>query len=57
VYGGKEAAAIHLDVDFLIMNIESPLLPSPLSSLKPGVFPKSSTQKNKLFNQNPSVEE
>jgi hypothetical protein len=32
---------------------ESPLLPSPLSSLKPAVIPNSSTHKNKLFNRNP----
>jgi hypothetical protein len=31
---------------------ESPLLPSPLSLLKPVVIPNSSTQKNKLFNRN-----
>jgi hypothetical protein len=35
------------------MTIESPLLPSPLSSLKPGVIPNSSTHKIKLINRNP----
>jgi hypothetical protein len=46
LYMGKEAAAIHLNVDFLKkLTIESPLLPSPLSSLKFGVIPNSSTIK------------
>jgi hypothetical protein len=57
-YRGKEAAAIHLDVDFLKkMTIESPLLPSPLSSLKFGVIPNSSTKKINFLTKSLSVEE
>jgi hypothetical protein len=37
--GGKEAAAIHQYVDFLIMTIESPLLLSPIHTKK-CVIPK-----------------
>jgi hypothetical protein len=56
VYGGKEAAAIHSNIDRKHSG-ESPLLPSPLSSHKPGVIPNSSTKKNKLFTETLSVEE
>jgi hypothetical protein len=39
------------------MTIESPLLPSPSSSLKPGVIPKFLHKKNKLLTEILSVEE
>jgi predicted HTH transcriptional regulator len=57
VFGGKEAAAIHLNVFSDKMTIESPLPPSPLYSHIPDVIPNSSTQKNKFLSEILSVEE
>jgi hypothetical protein len=56
VYWGKEAAAIQLSFYQNTNSGESPLLPSPLSSLIISVIPNFSTKKNSLFNQTLSVE-
>jgi uracil DNA glycosylase len=53
---GKEAAAIHRNLVSAKMIIESPLLPSPLSSLKIGVIPKFSTKKINYLTETLSME-